>query len=108
MRISYPYINRIINCTASNTFRLKSYTESHVKQTVENNLECLRRILQFNLEHKLFYFGISSVIVPFASHPINSFNWQKYFQKNFEEIGKFINKNRIRISMLPKAFNRSN
>ena len=102
MRISYPYINRIINCTASNTFRLKSYTESRVKQTVKNNLECLRRILQFNLEHKLFFFRISSDLVPFASHPINRFNWQTHFQEDFEEIGKFINKNRIRISMHPR------
>jgi UV DNA damage endonuclease len=104
MRIGYPCINRTIDCIASSTFRLKSYTESRVKQTVKNNLECLRRILQFNLEHKLFFFRISSDIVPFASHPINKFNWQKYFQEDFEEIGKFINKNRIRISMHPDQF----
>jgi UV DNA damage endonuclease len=104
MRIGYPCINRTIDCTASSTFRLKSYTESRVKQTVKNNLECLRRILQFNLEHKLFFFRISSDLVPFASHPINRFNWQKYFQEDFEEIGKFINKNRIRISMHPDQF----
>jgi UV DNA damage endonuclease len=104
MRIGYPCINRTIDCTASSTFRLKSYTENRVKQTVKNNLECLRRILQFNLEHKLFFFRISSDLVPFASHPINRFNWQKYFQEDFEEIGKFINKNRIRISMHPDQF----
>jgi UV DNA damage endonuclease len=104
MRIGYPCINRTIDCTASSTFRLKSYSESRVKQTVKNNLECLRRILQFNLEHKLFFFRISSDLVPFASHPINRFNWQKYFQEDFEEIGKFINKNRIRISMHPDQF----
>ena len=104
MRIGYPCINRTIDCTASSTFRLKSYTESRVKQTVKNNLECLRRILQFNLEHKLFFFRISSDLVPFASHPINRFNWQKYFQEDFEEIGKFINKNGIRISMHPDQF----
>jgi UV DNA damage endonuclease len=104
MRIGYPCINRTINCTASSTFRLKSYSESRVKQTVKNNLECLRRILQFNLEHKLFFFRISSDLVPFASHPINRFNWQKYFQEDFEEIGRFINKNRMRISMHPDQF----
>jgi UV DNA damage endonuclease len=104
MRIGYPCINRTINCTASSTFRLKSYTESRVKQTVKNNLECLRRILQFNLEHKLFFFRISSDIVPFASHRINRFNWQQYFQEDFEEIGKFIVKNRMRISMHPDQF----
>jgi UV DNA damage endonuclease len=104
MRIGYPCINRTIGCTASSTFRLKSYTENRVKQTVKNNLECLRRILQFNLEHKLLFFRISSDLVPFASHPINRFNWQKHFQEEFEEIGKFIIKNRMRISMHPDQF----
>ena len=104
MRIGYPCINRTIDCTASSTFRLKSYTENRVKQTVKNNLECLRRILQFNLEHKLLFFRISSDLVPFASHPINRFKWQRYFQEDFEEIGKFINKNRMRISMHPDQF----
>jgi len=52
----------------------------------------------------LFFFRISSDIVPFASHPTNRFNWQKYFQEEFEEIGEFIIKNRIRISMHPDQF----
>ena len=104
MRIGYPCINRTIGCTANSTFRLKSYSETRLKQTVKNNLECLRRILQFNLEHKLFFFRISSDLVPFASHPINKFNWQKYFQEDFEEIGEFITKNRMRISMHPDQF----
>jgi len=60
--------------------------------------------LQFNLEHKLLFLRISSDLVPFASHPVNRFNWQKHFQEDFEEIGKFIIKNRMRISMHPDQF----
>jgi UV DNA damage endonuclease len=104
MRIGYPCINRTIGCTANSTFRLKSYSETRLKQTVENNLECLLRILKFNLEHKLSFFRISSDLVPFASHPINKFNWKGHFQEEFEEIGEFITKNRMRISMHPDQF----
>ena len=104
MRIGYPCINRTIDCNANSTFRLKSYSETRLKDSIRNNLDCLRRILQFNLEHMLFFFRISSDIVPFASHPTNRFNWQKYFQEEFEEIGEFIIKNRIRISMHPDQF----
>ena len=104
MRIGYPCINRTIDCTANSTFRLKSYSETRLKQTVKNNLDCLRRILQFNLEQRLFFFRISSDLVPFASHPVNKFNWQKYFQEEFEEIGEFITKSRMRISMHPDQF----
>ncbi len=104
MRIGYPCINRTIDCTANSTFRLKSYSETRLKQTMKNNLDCLTRILQFNLEHMLFFFRISSDLVPFASHPINKFNWQEYFQEDFEEIGQFIKKNRMRLSMHPDQF----
>jgi UV DNA damage endonuclease len=104
MRIGYPCINRTIDCTANSTFRLKSYSETRLKDSIKNNLLCLRKILQFNLEHRLFFFRISSDLVPFASHPINKFNWQTYFQEDFEEIGAFIIKNKMRISMHPDQF----
>jgi UV DNA damage endonuclease len=104
MRIGYPCINRTLDCSASSTFRLKSYSEARLKTSTKNNLDCLRRILQFNLEHKLFFFRISSDLVPFASHPVNKFSWQKHFQYEFEEIGEFIVKNRMRISMHPDQF----
>jgi UV DNA damage endonuclease len=104
MRIGYPCINRTVDCTANSTFRLKSYSETRLKDSIKNNLNCLLKILQFNLEHKLLFFRISSDTVPFASHPINSFNWQKYFQQEFENIGEFITKNRMRISMHPDQF----
>jgi UV DNA damage endonuclease len=104
MRIGYPCINRTIDCTANSTFRLKSYSETRLKDSIKNNLVCLLKILQFNLEHKIFFFRISSDLVPFASHPINKLNWQKYFQEDFEEIGEFIFKNRMRISMHPDQF----
>jgi UV DNA damage endonuclease len=92
MRIGYPCINRTLDCSANSTFRLKSYSEMRLKTSIKNNLDCLRRILQFNLEHKLFFFRISSDLIPFASHPINKFRWQEHFQDKFEEIGEFITK----------------
>jgi UV DNA damage endonuclease len=104
MRIGYPCINRTIECTANSTFRLKSYSETRLKESIKNNLACLRKILQFNVEHKILFFRISSDLVPFASHQINKFNWQKYFREDFEEIGKFIIRNRLRISMHPDQF----
>jgi UV DNA damage endonuclease len=60
--------------------------------------------LKFNLEHKLFFFRITSDLVPFASHPINTFDWQNYFKKDFELIGEFILNKKMRISMHPDQF----
>ena len=104
MRIGYPCINLDIGCKAAKTFRLKSYSIERLKQTVENNLSCLKQILKFNLLNNLFFFRITSDLIPFASHPVNKFNWQDHYRSEFEDIGAFIKKNKMRISMHPDQF----
>ncbi len=104
MRIGYPCINWTVDCNNNKTFRLKSYSERRLKKTIENNVDCLLRILKFNEEHKIFFFRITSDLVPFASHPINKFDWQNHFGPKFQEIGDFVRRNRMRISMHPDQF----
>jgi len=104
MKIGYPCINRSIGCQANHTFRLKSYSEKRLIATIEKNLACLLRILQYNIKNRLCFFRITSDIVPFASHPINTFKWQRKFEKRFKEIGDFIRTHDMRISMHPDQF----
>ncbi len=104
MKIGYPCINTIIGCKSSRTFRLKSYSEKRLIETVESNLVCLRRILRFNLKHNILFFRITSDLVPFASHPICKFDWQESFGKRFKAIGDFIKRYGMRISMHPDPF----
>ncbi len=104
MRIGYPCINTMIGCKSGRTFRLKSYSENRLTETVESNFACLVKILRFNAEHNVLFFRITSDLVPFASHPICNFNWQRRFRKQFHEIGDFIKKYDMRISMHPDQF----
>jgi UV DNA damage endonuclease len=75
-----------------------------LKETIENNLNCLGRILRFNLRHNILFFRITSDLVPFASHPICKSDWQGSFGKRFKEIGDFIKSGGMRISMHPDQF----
>ncbi len=104
MRIGYPCINRSIKCKGNRSFRLKSYSEEKLIETVDNNLECLQKMLKYNIEKNLLFFRITSDLVPFASHPICTYNWQKHFKEKFKQLGETINKNFIRISMHPDQF----
>lgn len=104
MRIGYPCINRTIGCKADSTFRLKSYSEDRLKQTVSLNLECLEKILLFNYSKGILFFRITSDLVPFASHPVCKFDWQSYFKSRFSGVGAFIRAKKMRISMHPNQF----
>jgi UV DNA damage endonuclease len=104
MRIGYPCINRSIGCTASRTFRLASYTEERMRDTINGNLSCLEKILAYNVMHEMLFFRITSDLVPFASHPVCTFPWQDVFAGEFEKIGDFLRRYGMRISMHPDQF----
>ncbi|MBN2399048.1 MAG: UV DNA damage repair endonuclease UvsE [Candidatus Aminicenantes bacterium] len=104
MKIGYPCLNRTIGCTSSHTFRLRSYSPQRLLQTVRQNLECLKHMLEFNHEHGLLFFRISSDLVPFASHPVCHAPWPDVFAAEFETLGTFIKGSAMRISMHPDQF----
>jgi UV DNA damage endonuclease len=104
MRIGYPCINLTIKNQNPSTFRLKSYSENRFNETVKNNLNHLLSVLNFNKKNNIYFFRISSDIIPFASHPVCDINWSDTFKEKLKEIGDFIIKNNIRVSMHPDQF----
>jgi len=103
MRLGYPCINRQLACTFS-TFRLKNFSEEKLIETIQKNLINLQKILSFNIKHGLYFFRISSDLIPFASHTICKYPWQMAFARTLAGIGQFIKKYQIRISMHPSQF----
>jgi UV DNA damage endonuclease len=104
MRIGYPCINRSIGCKGDRTFRLASYSEERLYETVTGNLACLQQILEWNCKSGFLFFRISSDLVPFASHPVCTHPWQDHFNGAFAAIGDYIRRKNIRISMHPDQF----
>ncbi|MGE3279130.1 MAG: UV DNA damage repair endonuclease UvsE [Candidatus Altimarinota bacterium] len=104
MKIGYPCINWSLPCRSSQTFRLKSFSEDRFLETVASNLACLRQTLEWNVEHRLMFFRITSDVIPFGSHPVNQIEWWNVFQKAFQEVGSYLQDHHFRISMHPGQY----
>ena len=104
MRIGYPCINHSVGCSSAHTFRLASYSDEVLIETLTSNLSCLKKILSYNVLHGLFFFRITSDLVPFASHPVCTFPWQEHFSKEFRRIGEYIRSHHVRVSLHPDQF----
>lgn len=102
MKIGYACINW--GLCKPKTFRLNSFSKERFHETVKHNIECLKKTLEWNVANGFFFFRVSSDLIPFASHPINTIDWRNYYNTELELIGKFIKKNNIRISMHPDQF----
>jgi UV DNA damage endonuclease len=104
MKIGYPCINRTLACQGDRTFRLKSYSDTRFRETVENNIACLKSILKFNGAHGILFFRITSELVPFASHEICTIAWQQEFSEKLGFLGRYIQSKDMRISMHPDQY----
>jgi UV DNA damage endonuclease len=52
----------------------------------------------------MLFFRITSDLIPFASHPVCKFPWQKHYADDFLAVGEYIQKFGFRISMHPDQF----
>lgn len=104
MRIGYPCINRGIGCSAGRTFRLNRYSEDLLRTKISENLDCLQRIIAFNVQRNLLFFRISSDTIPFASHPVCRVDWAREFRGKLRGLGAGIRRAGMRVSMHPDQF----
>ncbi|QJY47433.1 UV DNA damage repair endonuclease UvsE [Pseudonocardia broussonetiae] len=105
MKLGYPAINQALACRCSGTFRLASFSEERMTETITANLACLRRVLAWNTEHRLMFFRITSNLVPFASHPVSAgYDWRGRFAGELADIGAYVRAHGVRISLHPGQF----
>jgi UV DNA damage endonuclease len=103
IRIGYACINTELP-TASRTFRQAGYTEERMLEVARSNLSALQNILQWNLEHNITLFRVTSGLIPFGSSHVNSGSWKKELKAEFTSIGKFARQYSMRLSMHPGQY----
>jgi UV DNA damage endonuclease len=61
-------------------------------------------VIVFNVEHGVRLFRISSDVIPFGSHPVNTLSWWTEFREPLREIGRIIREHDLRVSMHPGQY----
>ena len=103
IRIGYAGVNMELP-TASRTFRIAGYSVRRMLDTASANIAALDRILRWNSRHGIHLFRITSNLIPFGSHPINTGEWIMCLGGDLRKIGRFIRENRMRVSMHPGQY----
>ncbi|MFT5871628.1 MAG: UV DNA damage endonuclease [Clostridium sp.] len=104
MKIGYACIPLTTNARTNRRLTLKNFSENMFLEILEQNLIDLRAILANNEKYNIKLFRISSDIVPLGSHSINEIQWHKYFKNELNEIGEYIKKCGMRVSMHPGQY----
>jgi len=104
MKIGYACIPLTTNARTNRRLMLKNFSEKMFLEVLEQNLIDLRLILENNEKFNIKLFRISSDIVPFGSHIINENKWYTVFKNELSEIGEYIKKCGMRVSMHPGQY----
>ncbi|MBX4269422.1 UV DNA damage repair endonuclease UvsE [Clostridium estertheticum] len=104
MKIGYACIPLTINERTSRGLTLKKFSKEIFLDVVKQNIIGLKKILENNEKLNIKLFRISSDIVPLGSHSINEIEWYNYFKNELNEIGQFVKKCGMRVSMHPGQY----
>ena len=103
IRIGYACINTKLD-PPNRTCRLKNATPEKILELAAANVEALQPILDWNAAHGIELFRITSDLIPFGSHPINTVPWWRILKSQFARLGDFIASKGLRVSMHPGQF----
>lgn len=102
--IGYVGHNTTLKTSASRTARLRNINDQVLRRLIAENLESLRQIIEWNIEHQILYYRITSGLVPYASHKINRLGWAKEYSPVFDDIGCLLQKTGMLVAMHPGQY----
>jgi UV DNA damage endonuclease len=102
--LGYVAIALSLDASTNRTCRLRNATPERLRWLIDQNLRDLLRVLEFNLQHDIFLYRISSQVIPFASHPVNQIPWWEEYAGLFLRLSDFIGRHHLRVSMHPGHF----
>lgn len=105
MKIGYACLMVGVPGTTIKTTRKANATSDRLMELIRHNLQSMERMIDYNIEHEIKMYRISSDIIPFASDfETNQLDWQNIFKDTFDRLGEKIKKHHLRVSMHPGQY----
>lgn len=104
MRVGYACLalglpgGEIKNCI------LKNASEERLLSLIGHNLSSLDKMIDYNIQHGIRLFRISSNLIPFGSSLAKDLRWHDSYEEIFASIGCKINNVGMRVSMHPGQY----
>ena len=76
MSIGYACVNPVLPNTGFRKCRKSQVTDVILSELISRNLDALERLIEYNLSKNIKLFRIGSYFIPFASDPINTFDFK--------------------------------
>lgn len=104
MKIGYACLTVGVQDVRQRTCLMKNATSDALMSMIKANIEVLDRVIDYNIKNEIKLFRISSDIIPFGSHAINTLEWWEIFSDELKQIGRKAKSNGIRLSMHPGQY----
>lgn len=103
-QLGYACIALGVEASCSHGCRLRSATQARLRELIAANLDGLETILRYNARQDIRLFRISSQVIPFGSHAVNTLPWWEEFAERLAALGAFARAEGMRLSAHPGQF----
>jgi UV DNA damage endonuclease len=103
MRLGYACVNTQL-ASPARTLRLANVTPDRLRELIAANLDALEEILRWNAAHDIQVFRLTSNLIPFGSHPVNTIAWWEEFGGRLGQIGALLRSFGVRVSTHPGQY----
>lgn len=111
IRFGYVALPVTLPITSSSTVTYSHYKRLGQKrgneklhQTILSNFEALQEILKYNVKNNIFFFRMTCNLIPLGTHPDVHYEVWDTYKTNWEQIGKYIKENHLRVDLHPDQF----
>jgi UV DNA damage endonuclease len=103
LRLGYACVHTGLPST-SRTTRLANVTDARLLELTRANLDALEQILLWNVANGIEVFRVSSGVVPFGGHPVNTLRWHDELGARLAEVGEVATDAGMQLSAHPGQF----